>query len=52
MFQVSWPGVVLAGLFVAGAVVAGIFGPSELAMVLAGAAGGTLIPTIGTRPNP
>ncbi len=40
----SWTGVVALGVLVAGAVGSAFAGQTELAMVLAGAAGGCLLP--------
>lgn len=45
MISVSWQGVVISVSFVAGAVVSAVFGHETLGMVLAGAAGGMLVPS-------
>jgi hypothetical protein len=44
--QISWQAVALVALLVAGAVVAGLWGPLELATALAGLAAG-LVPRFG-----
>ena len=44
--RISWQGVIVLGLVVAGAVVVGIYGPLEVATALAGLAAG-LVPRFG-----
>ncbi len=40
-------GVIALGLLVTGSVVSAVFGQSELGLVLAGIAGGSLVPQLG-----
>ena len=44
--KISWQGVALVAVVVAAAVLVGLYGPAELALILAGLAGG-LVPRAG-----
>lgn len=46
----TWERVVTIGLFVAGAVALGIYGASEIASALAGAAAGIAVPSTKVTP--
>lgn len=43
MTRISWPGVAMFGLAATAAVLVALFGPADIAKVLAGVAGGLLV---------